>query len=98
MKYLELFVNENIPDNSLNIYPIKSNLNLLPPCYIVTAEYDPLKDDAEELAKKLPYNNKSYFRRERGVMHGFVSQYRHIPLGYEEEIVECSKLAKIFFL
>ena len=52
----------------------------LPPALIITAEYDPLRDEAEEYAKiLLNSNNRAIFKRFPEVIHGFID----LPL-YEE--------------
>lgn len=94
--FWDQFLGKEIPDNSLNIFPIRSNkLDLLPPSYIVTAEYDPLRDEAEALVKKLSKNSKNFFERCPGMMHGYVAQYRHLATGREEISRSCEWLKNL---
>lgn len=58
------------------------NLNALPTALIITAEYDPLRDEGQQYAKRLaesgvPVTHLHY----EGVMHGFVSFYEVMNLG-----------------
>ncbi|CAM3725251.1 alpha/beta hydrolase [Alkalicoccus chagannorensis] len=58
------------------------NLEDLPPALIVTAEFDPLRDEGEQYAERLheagvPVKTSRY----QGVMHGFVSFYEVMQSG-----------------
>lgn len=58
------------------------NLEDLPPTLIITAEFDPLKDEGEQYGEKLamsgvPVNHLHY----EGVMHGFISFYEVMQMG-----------------
>ncbi|WP_100398638.1 alpha/beta hydrolase [Bacillus sp. FJAT-44742] len=54
----------------------------LPPAFIVTAEFDPLRDEGELYGKKLHENGIPVETvRYRGVMHGFVSFYEVMRSG-----------------
>jgi acetyl esterase len=63
--------------------PLRStNLSGLPKAMVITAEYDPLRDEAEAYAKRLEQSNiPTQLMRYDGVTHGFVSQAAHIPEG-----------------
>ncbi|WP_249414002.1 alpha/beta hydrolase [Alteribacter keqinensis] len=58
------------------------NLSDLPPALIITAEFDPLRDEGEAYAKRL-FESGVHVRatRYRGVMHGFVSFYEVMQSG-----------------
>lgn len=50
-----------------------------PECLMVTAEYDPLRDNGEKFAQKLMENNVSVVSiRANGMIHGFVNNYEVI--------------------
>ncbi|MCT8138172.1 alpha/beta hydrolase [Anaerobacillus sp. CMMVII] len=58
------------------------SLEALPPTLIITAEYDPLRDEGEQYAERLaeagiPVTHLHY----EGVMHGFISFYEVMNLG-----------------
>jgi acetyl esterase len=51
------------------------DLSGLPPAYIVTAGFDPLRDEAEEYARKLVAAGvPTVLRRQEGLLHTFVNQ------------------------
>ena len=59
---------------------VLENLSALPPCYILTAEYDVLRDEGEALAARLfqagvPVSG----RRVKGVNHNFLAFARDLP-------------------
>jgi acetyl esterase len=59
-----------------------ANLNNLPPTLIVTAEYDPLRDEAETFAARLRDAGVNVTaKRYDGMMHGFVIQFRNLDKG-----------------
>ncbi|PYZ98326.1 lipase [Alteribacter lacisalsi] len=58
------------------------DLTDLPPALIITAEFDPLRDEGEAYAEKLSESgNVVRATRYRGVMHGFVSFYEVMQSG-----------------
>ncbi len=65
------------PEDILN--PLMSpylmeDLSNLPPAYVSTAEYDPLKDEGAAYAKRLrAANNEVFYKDYKGVIHGFMS-------------------------
>ncbi|WP_245823535.1 alpha/beta hydrolase [Metabacillus halosaccharovorans] len=62
--------------------PLDANLNNLPPAFIITAEFDPLRDEGEAYGKRLAdYNIPVTATRYNGVMHGFVSLYEVMHRG-----------------
>ncbi|WP_338603252.1 alpha/beta hydrolase [Sulfolobus tengchongensis] len=64
--------------------PILANLNNLPPALVITAEYDPLRDQGEMYAHKLKINGvRAVNVRYNGMIHGFVSFYEYLDVGRE---------------
>lgn len=72
--YWDQYVNS--PEDYKNPYVIpmvSSDLSGLPPAIIITAEYDPLRDEAEAFAKRLKSaGNSVVLHRFEGVIHGFM--------------------------
>ncbi|WP_432464401.1 alpha/beta hydrolase [Agarivorans sp. QJM3NY_33] len=70
----ELYLgNSGVTKNHPEISPLlREDLSGLPPTSIVTAEFDPLRDEGEQLYKKLVANGvEAYCERYLGVIHGF---------------------------
>ena len=62
--------------------PLDANLDNLPPALVITAEFDPLRDEGEAYAKRLAQHNIPVTAsRYNGVMHGFVSLYEVMHRG-----------------
>ena len=74
-KYISLYT-PNIKDRE-NPYAspiLAKDLKNLPDTFVVTAEFDPLRDEGEAYAKKLKEaGNSSVSKRYKGVTHGFIS-------------------------
>lgn len=73
------------------------DLSGLPPATVVTAEYDPLRDEGEAYARRLdeagvPMQAVRY----DGVIHGFVSMYEQIDKGREAIEFGCKRLRESF--
>lgn len=66
--------------------PIRAeNLRNLPPAFIVTAQYDPIRDEGEEYGKKLLEDGvPTIIRRVDGTVHGFIT----MPVPLTEEVME----------
>ena len=71
--------------NNPYICPMRAkSLADLPPAVIVTAEYDPLRDEGELYAKRLiEAGVDTTLTRYDGVMHGFVGQWRVLDKGMD---------------
>lgn len=73
------------------------NLDELPPTLIITAEYDPLKDEGSQYGEKLasfdvPVKHVHY----KGVMHGFISFYEVMRIGDHGLQETVSYIKKVF--
>lgn len=75
------------PEESMWISPYSSplqsqDLSNLPPAFIITAEFDPLRDEGEAYAQRLADSDIVVEAvRFRGVMHGFISFYEVMNSG-----------------
>jgi acetyl esterase len=71
----------NDPKDAMNPYasPIFAELKDLPPALIITAEYDPLRDQAETFAKILrSKGNNVTCIRANGLIHGFINFFEFV--------------------
>ena len=79
------FIQQYVPDASLRRDPrvsplLASNHGGLPPTLIITAEFDPLRDEGEAYARILDKAGvDTRVRRFDGVLHGFASMDRWLP-------------------
>jgi acetyl esterase len=72
-KMMDLYIPAGTDPNDTRLYPGKaSDLSGMPPSVIVTAEFDPLRDDGECFARRLKESgcNTELIRMD-GMMHGF---------------------------
>jgi acetyl esterase len=69
--------------NDPYLFPARTtNLENLPPALIITAEYDPLRDEAEHYAKLLEKAGGSVIlKRYHGMIHGFIIMHGAIDIG-----------------
>lgn len=70
---MELYVPEGTDPDDFRLNPGKAaDLSGMPPAIVVTAEFDPLRDDGEEFARRLEKaGNSVELIRIDGMMHGF---------------------------
>jgi acetyl esterase len=76
---------------------LAKSFNGLPPALIITAEFDPLRDEAESYGEKLrsagvPVTVSRY----EGMIHGFVSMYEALDKGKKAIDESCEALKKAF--
>ncbi|MEN6520516.1 MAG: alpha/beta hydrolase [Armatimonadota bacterium] len=74
------------PDiNNPYICPLRAaDLSGLPPAFVLTGEFDPLRDEGEMYAKRLQESGVPVqMKRYEGMMHGYVIQFRVLDKGRE---------------
>ncbi|MEG2322259.1 MAG: alpha/beta hydrolase [Bacilli bacterium] len=90
--YMELYVNGQDVKNPY-ITPLNAkSLKHQPKTLIITAQYDPLRDEGEEYGQRLKlFNNKVIIKRIEDTIHGFFS----FPIA-QKEVIECYKWFNYF--
>ncbi len=80
--YQDLYIQNKQDLSSPYFAPLLSNhLESQPDTLVITAEYDPLRDEGEEYGRKLRrFGNNSTIRRMKGALHGFFS----LPLAFSQ--------------
>lgn len=86
--YMDLYISSEEDLNNPYLAPlIAEDLSGQPNTLIITAEYDPLRDEGEAYAKKLAeYGNNVEVYRMRDALHGFFSlpkHFVHVKRSYE---------------
>jgi len=70
----------------------------LPPALVITAEFDPLKDEGEEYARKLKESgNHVVFKEYEGMIHVFFQMPKYLPEARMAEAQVASFLQQYFF-
>lgn len=77
--YMDLYISSKEDLNNPYLAPlISEDLSNQPDTLIITAEYDPLRDEGEAYGKKLSdHGNKVFVYRMKDALHGFISLPRH---------------------
>jgi len=84
-KQMESFINAYVPRREDRKNPLASpllsdNLKRLPPALVITAEFDPLRDEAEAYSKRMQEAGIAVVHtRYKGMIHGFVGMGRLLP-------------------
>jgi acetyl esterase len=76
---------------------LAEDLSGLPPATVVTAEFDPLRDEGEAYARRLDEAGvPTQLVRYDGVIHGFVSMYEIVDKGREAIELGCKRICESF--
>ncbi|AKO92224.1 alpha/beta hydrolase [Priestia filamentosa] len=79
-EYNAFYLGENANPNNPLVSPVKeTNLENLPQALVITAEYDPLRDEGELFAENLRKSGVHVeTKRYEGVVHGFLGKFTHL--------------------
>ena len=86
---IEWYRGQYLPDEADLQNPLASpllaeSLEGLPPAYVATAGFDPLRDEGEDYARALPAAGvPASCRRHEGLVHGFANYTRIVPAARE---------------
>jgi acetyl esterase len=96
--YAQKYLPEQVDRKDPYVSPyFTHHFQYLPPAYIITAEYDPLRDEAESYAHQLKKAGVSVIHhRFPGMIHGFVSMVTFIEEAREALQMICDTLQAIF--
>ncbi|MDR3364805.1 MAG: alpha/beta hydrolase [Clostridiales Family XIII bacterium] len=83
--FWDLYLGKGADPDDPYISPLRApDLSGLPPAYIQTAEYDPLRDEGEEYAEKLRTSGTdAVCERVTGMMHGYFNQWASLDKGFD---------------
>ena len=79
-EYNAFYLGKNANPNNPLVSPVKeTNLENLPQALVITAEYDPLRDEGELFAENLRKSGVHVeMKRYEGVVHGFLGKFTHL--------------------
>jgi acetyl esterase len=76
------------------VSPLHADLRFLPPAFVVTAEFDPLRDEGEQYAERLERAGAVVkHRRYAGMIHGFFSMHAFLDDG-KRVMADCAAALK----
>ena len=76
------------------VSPLHADLRFLPPAFVVTAEFDPLRDEGEQYAERLERSGSVVtHRRYNGMIHGFFSMNAFLDDG-KRALHDCAAALK----
>jgi acetyl esterase len=76
------------------VSPLHADLRFLPPAFVVTAEFDPLRDEGEQFAERLQRAGcVAKLRRYNGMFHGFFSLNAYLDDG-KRALADCAAALK----
>jgi len=84
-KMMQLYIPEGTDQNDERLWPGRAaDLSGMPPAIIVTAEFDPLRDDGECFARRLKESGcRAELIRMEGMMHGFALYWQRFKRAEE---------------
>ena len=96
--FFELYLGKQQDMDSPYLFPSRaSDLSRLPPTHIITAEYDPLRDEAEIFANRVEQAGiKTTCKRYNGMIHGFIIMHQDIDMG-KTALLDAGRLVKSEF-
>ena len=79
------FLPKDVDLNDPYVCPLRArNFSNLPPAIVLTGEFDPLRDEGEEYARKLQNAGVDVeLKRYDGMLHGYIMQYRIMHQGQD---------------
>lgn len=101
-EYLEIFRSLYAPDRADWMSPLVSpllapSLSNLPPAVVVTAGFDPLRDEGEAYASRLQASGVPVVReRYEGILHGFLTLDRLFPQANDAISLAGAELKRLF--